>query len=67
MHSGGLELTKLTYGRHEDNLLYHRGDRVYYYASTMGVPRKHHGSNVSAFTTWQHVGYIALPTDLLIT
>ena len=28
MHSGGLELTKLTYSRHEDNLLRHRGDRL---------------------------------------
>ena len=27
MHSGGPELTKLTYSRHEDNLLRHRGDR----------------------------------------
>ena len=27
MHSGGLELTQLTYNIHEDNLLHHRGDR----------------------------------------
>ena len=27
MHSGGLELTKLTYTRLEDNLIRHRGDR----------------------------------------
>ena len=27
MPAGGLELTKLTYGRHEDNLRHHRGDR----------------------------------------
>ena len=26
MHSGGLEVTQLTYDRHEDNLLRHRGD-----------------------------------------
>ena len=26
MHSGGLELCKLSYSRHEDNLLHHRGD-----------------------------------------
>ena len=25
MHSGGLELVQLTYSRHEDNLLHHRG------------------------------------------
>ena len=28
MHSGGLELTKLTYTRLEDNLVRHGGDRV---------------------------------------
>ena len=27
MHSGWLELTKLTYTRLEDNLIRHRGDR----------------------------------------
>ena len=30
MHSVGLELTKLTYTRLEDNLLRHRGDRPLY-------------------------------------
>ena len=29
MHSAGLELTKLTYTRLEDNLIRHRGDRYY--------------------------------------
>ena len=29
MHSAGLELTKLTYTRLEDNLIRHQGDRVY--------------------------------------
>ena len=29
MHSGGLELTKLTYIRLEDNLIRHRGDATY--------------------------------------
>ena len=28
MHSAGLELTKLTYTRLEDNLIRHRGDRI---------------------------------------
>ena len=28
MHSGGLELTKLSYTRLEDNLIRHRGDRI---------------------------------------
>ena len=30
MHSGGFELTKLTYTRLEDNLTRHRGDRYIY-------------------------------------
>ena len=30
MHSAGLELTKLTYTRLEDNLIRHRGDSTYY-------------------------------------
>ena len=29
MHSAGLELTKLTYTGLEDNLIRHRGDRLY--------------------------------------
>ena len=29
MHSGGFELTKLTYTRFDDNLIRHRGDRFY--------------------------------------
>ena len=28
MHSGGFELTKLTYTRLEDNLIRHRGNRI---------------------------------------
>ena len=31
MHSAGLELTKLTYARLEDNLIRHRGDRRFSY------------------------------------
>ena len=34
MHSAGLELTKLTYSRLEDNLIRHRGDRSIYMWST---------------------------------
>ena len=30
MRSGGLELTRLTYSRHEDNLLHPRGDRRWF-------------------------------------
>ena len=30
MHSGGFELTKLTYTRLEDNVIRHRGDRWTY-------------------------------------
>ena len=32
MHSGGFEVTNLTYTRPEDNLIRHRGDRVYLYS-----------------------------------
>ena len=32
MHSAGLEPTKLTYTRLEDNLIRHRGDRLYIYS-----------------------------------
>ena len=31
MHSGGFELTELTYTRLEDNLVRHRGDRTQYH------------------------------------
>ena len=34
MHSGGFELTKLAYTRLEDNLIRHRGDRLYYTTMT---------------------------------
>ena len=38
MHSAGLELTKLTYTRLEDNLIRHRGDRlVYIYMKQLAV------------------------------
>ena len=35
MHSAGLELTKLTYTRLEDNLVRHRGDRQPLYRKGM--------------------------------
>ena len=38
MHSGGFELTKLTYTRFEDNLIHHRGDRPMYCATRDRVP-----------------------------
>ena len=37
MHSAGLELTKLTYTRLEDNLIRHRGDRHHVYAAPDNV------------------------------
>ena len=46
MHSAGLELTKLTYTRLEDNLIRHRGDR---YLSTS--PRQHFTSTSSQETS----------------
>ena len=42
MHSGGFELTKLTYTRLEDILIRHRGDRLYYLAGTRAKTRTHH-------------------------
>ena len=38
MHSAGLELTKLTYTRLEDNLIRHRGDR-YMILCTRRLPK----------------------------
>ena len=40
MHSAGLELTKLTYTRLEDNLIRHRGDRLYIIAARVRDVRK---------------------------
>ena len=37
MHLGGFELTKLTYTRLEDNLIRHRGDRLY--STVCRIPR----------------------------
>ena len=39
MHSAGLELTKLTYTRLEDNLIRHRGDRYTLYNSYGGIQK----------------------------
>ena len=40
MHSAGLELTKLTYTRFEDNLIRHRGDRSLLYRLLGGSTRR---------------------------
>ena len=37
MHSAGLELTKLTYTRLEDNLIRHRGDRLMYIKARLRI------------------------------
>ena len=39
MHSAGLELTKLTYTRLEDNLIRHRGDRRYHLSGSVYYSR----------------------------
>ena len=44
VHSAGLELTKLTYTRLEDNLMRHRGDRL----DIRGVGGRYWNKNVSA-------------------
>ena len=47
MHSAGLELTKLTYTRLEDNLIRHRGDRLLYctMVPSSAVGARWHGQN----------------------
>ena len=42
MHSAGLELTKLTYARLEDNLIRHRGDRFLVYYMVTPVTKLYH-------------------------
>ena len=41
MHSGGLELTKPTYIRLEDNLIRHRGDRVIVQVARYSAVKSH--------------------------
>ena len=48
MHSGGFELTKLTYTRLEDNLIRHPGDR---WATTIQVKKKPHEPTKTATRT----------------
>ena len=56
VHSGGLELTKLTYTRLEDNLIRHRGDRITMHACLSGVSNT--ASHLNA--TWTQVLLIIL-------
>ena len=48
MHSAGLELTKLTYTRLEDNLIRHRGDRLNWTSlvQTIYFPQKRNKSYI---------------------
>ena len=48
MHSAGLELTKLTYTRLEDNLIRHRGDRFYIQDSSVRSTRPPSSSSTSS-------------------
>ena len=41
MHSAGLELTKLTYARLEDNLIRHRGDPIWVSSASMALGGEH--------------------------
>ena len=58
MHSGGFELTKLTYNMLEDNPIRHRGatgttlDITMYWAHTAGAQRKAHTTRTYAPGTW---------------
>ena len=47
MQSAGLELTKLTYTRLEDNLICHRGDRLFYYTHVVRVWMRCESGSVS--------------------
>ena len=50
MHSAGLELTKLTYTRLEDNLIRHRGDITWWNAVPYMFPLPY--SKYTTFNTW---------------
>ena len=60
MHSGGFELTKLTYTRLEDNLIRHRGDRLGYTApSTRHLCRtKYQQGGLHVLTLFLKILYI---------
>ena len=53
MHAAGLELTKLTYTRLEDNLIRHRGDRLTIGATGLpsGRPAYHRGDRLTTGAT----------------
>ena len=51
MHSGGLELTKLTYTRLEDNLIHHLGDRLRHSLGSAHAHAVMDQVNSSRFTT----------------
>ena len=53
MQSAGLELTKLTYTRLEDNLIRHRGDRLYVAGQRRSSPRLTH----RLLVLWSHGRY----------
>ena len=67
MHSGGLKLTKLTYTRLEDDLIHHRGDRLYIVARVSPAPQKANQEGVKTskpflflFFKYQICGYQSL-------
>ena len=60
MHSAGLELTKLTHTRLEDNLIRHRGDRHYI------MLRSQRSALLSATVGWKHRTLKMLLQRLLI-
>ena len=58
MHSGGLELTKLTYTRLEDNLIRHRGDRLVYILCGVSFFTEWEGSCYFVFFYFLYVQYL---------
>ena len=49
MHSGGFELTKLTYTMFEDHLIHHRGDRYYNTSSVRSRKKNVQNSSLQAW------------------
>ena len=64
MHPAGLELTKLTYTRLEDNLIRHRGDRIDMYVYRFSV--LFCATLCGIFVRSRVTGACAVTTDLIV-
>ena len=52
MHSAGLELTKLTYTRLEDNLIRHRGDRYIITQELLDGDAEKYAPGIGSILSW---------------